>query len=54
MTLAHVLDGLRCSICKTLNTLWLDPSRALVECRECGQSALIFPETGEARQEGCR
>ncbi|MEV4018441.1 hypothetical protein AB0J35_48890 [Nonomuraea angiospora] len=46
-TLAHFLDGLRCSTCKTLNALWLDPSRAVVECRECGQSALIFPEIGE-------
>ncbi|MFF4617876.1 hypothetical protein [Nonomuraea jabiensis] len=48
MTLAHFLDGLRCSACKTLNALWLDQRRALVECRECGQSALIFPEIGEA------
>ncbi|MEV0228117.1 hypothetical protein [Nonomuraea sp. NPDC050786] len=48
MTLAHFLDGLRCWTCKTLNALWLDPSRAVVECRECGQSALTFPESGEA------
>ncbi|MER6949976.1 hypothetical protein ABT294_38770 [Nonomuraea sp. NPDC000554] len=49
MTLAHFLDGLRCSCCQSLNALWLDPARAVVECRECGQSALIFPEIGEGK-----
>jgi hypothetical protein len=47
MTLAHFLDGLRCSNCLTLNVLWLDPTRGLVECRECGQSAFAFPDMGE-------
>ncbi|MEV4180989.1 hypothetical protein ACFV1N_13670 [Streptosporangium canum] len=47
MTLAHFLDNLRCSVCGTLNALWLDPVRGLVECRECGQRALAFPEIGE-------
>jgi hypothetical protein len=47
MTLAHFLDGLRCSACGVLDVLWLDPVRGLVECRECGQSALTFPEIGE-------
>ncbi|MBT2234670.1 hypothetical protein [Nonomuraea sp. NEAU-A123] len=49
MTLAHFLDGLRCSVCKTLNALRLDPARSLVECAECGQSALVFPEIGEGQ-----
>ncbi|GGO28958.1 hypothetical protein GCM10010116_58070 [Microbispora rosea subsp. aerata] len=44
---AHLLDGLRCSICGALNVLWLDPLRGLVECRECGQTALTIPETGK-------
>lgn len=48
MTLAHFLDGLRCSICLTLNALWLDPDRAVVECRECGQFAMAFSKTGES------
>ncbi|MEU0566469.1 hypothetical protein ABZ297_13875 [Nonomuraea sp. NPDC005983] len=47
MTLAHFLDGLRCSNCAELNVLWLDPIRALAKCRECGQLALAFPEMGE-------
>ncbi|MFC7381867.1 hypothetical protein [Sphaerisporangium rhizosphaerae] len=47
MMLAHFLDGLRCSICGTLNALWHDPVRGMVECRECGQSALCVPESGE-------
>ncbi|MET9336507.1 hypothetical protein [Nonomuraea sp. NPDC003804] len=46
MTLAHFLDGLRCSVCRTLNALWLDPARALVECRECGQSAHVTADDG--------
>lgn len=45
--LAHFLDGLRCSVCGALNVLWLDPLRGLVECRECGQTALTIPETAE-------
>lgn len=47
MTLAHFLDGLRCAVCGALNALWLDSPRGLVECRECGQTALTFPEIGE-------
>lgn len=47
MTLAHFLDGLRCSSCDALNVLWLDPVRGMVECRECGQSALCALESGE-------
>ncbi|MEU0572454.1 hypothetical protein ABZ297_44610 [Nonomuraea sp. NPDC005983] len=49
MTLAHFLDGLRCSSCQTLNALRLDPARSVVECRECGQSVLIFPEIAEGK-----
>ncbi|WP_170222803.1 hypothetical protein [Nonomuraea turkmeniaca] len=49
MNLAHVLDGLRCASCGTLNALWLDLTRALVECRECGQTALILTDTDEGR-----
>ncbi|MET8145368.1 hypothetical protein ABZU32_34135 [Sphaerisporangium sp. NPDC005288] len=48
MTLAHFLDGLRCSVCGTLNMLWLDPVRGMVECRECGHSALCLLDSGEA------
>ncbi|GAA1632135.1 hypothetical protein GCM10009733_031290 [Nonomuraea maheshkhaliensis] len=47
MTLAHFLDGLRCASCRALNALWLDALRGLVECSECGQTALAFPEIGE-------
>ncbi|MEV4888820.1 hypothetical protein AB0K48_05455 [Nonomuraea sp. NPDC055795] len=47
MTLAHFLDALRCACCGEINVLWLDPVRGLVECAECGQSALVIPETGE-------
>jgi len=47
--LIHRLDGLRCSACLTENTLWLDHVRALVECRECGQTALIVPAADEGR-----
>ncbi|MEV4182386.1 hypothetical protein AB0J28_13210 [Streptosporangium canum] len=42
--LAHILDGLRCTACHAVNTLWLDLIRGLVECRECGQGALIDPD----------
>ena len=47
--LAHFLHGLRCASCGTLNALWLDLIRALVECRECGQTALTVPSTNEGR-----
>ncbi|MET9248121.1 hypothetical protein [Nonomuraea sp. NPDC003709] len=47
MTLAHFLDGLRCALYGALNVLWLDSLRGLVECSECGQTALTFPEIGE-------
>ncbi|GAA4199024.1 hypothetical protein [Microbispora amethystogenes] len=43
---AHFLDGLRCSVCGAFNALWLDPVRGLVECNECGQTALTIPEPG--------
>ncbi|WP_156325343.1 hypothetical protein [Nonomuraea sp. SBT364] len=43
MRLTHVLDGLRCAVCHTVNGMWLDPVRGLVECRECGQTALTVP-----------
>ncbi|MEU8249958.1 hypothetical protein [Nonomuraea sp. NPDC048916] len=49
MTLSHFLDGLRCAACLTLNVLWLDPVRALVECRECGQTALTLTDADEGR-----
>ncbi|MFI7222883.1 hypothetical protein ACIBO5_06635 [Nonomuraea angiospora] len=49
MTLAHLLEGLRCASCGTPNTLWLDLTRALVECRECGQTALNVIDTDEGR-----
>ncbi|WP_158088785.1 hypothetical protein [Thermoactinospora rubra] len=49
MTLAHFLDNLRCADCGALNVLWLDPVRALVECRECGASALTVPDTDDGR-----
>ncbi|ACZ83717.1 hypothetical protein [Streptosporangium roseum] len=42
--LAHILDGLRCAACHAVNTLWLDLIRGLVECRACGQGALIDPD----------
>ncbi|MEV0419996.1 hypothetical protein [Streptosporangium canum] len=41
--LAHILDGLRCAACHAVNTLWLDLIRGLVECRACGQGALLDP-----------
>ncbi|SET18781.1 hypothetical protein SAMN05421811_102314 [Nonomuraea wenchangensis] len=47
--LIHFLDGLRCAVCNTLDVLRLDPVRALVECSECGQTALIVTEFGEGR-----
>lgn len=51
MPLAHLLDGLRCSVCGEIDTLWLDPVRSLVECRECGQRARIDPSLDEGRPE---
>ncbi|MFG1708690.1 hypothetical protein ACFLIM_36385 [Nonomuraea sp. M3C6] len=45
--LAYLLDGLRCSSCLTENTLWMDLAAGLVECRECGQGALILNDDGE-------
>lgn len=42
--LARILDGLRCAACGTVDTLWLDLLRGLVECRECGQGALLDPD----------
>ncbi|MEU8268832.1 hypothetical protein AB0B89_16870 [Sphaerisporangium sp. NPDC049002] len=50
MTLAHFLDGLRCEVCRCLNVLRLDPAYGLVECQECGQTAVTLPaEGGDAR-----
>ncbi|MFG1879370.1 hypothetical protein ACGFIV_31480 [Sphaerisporangium sp. NPDC049003] len=48
--LAELLDGLRCSVCGCLNTLWLDAVRGLVECQECGGKAgyLIDTDGGDA------
>ncbi|GAA1745085.1 hypothetical protein [Nonomuraea bangladeshensis] len=45
----HLLDELRCASCGTLNSLWLDPVRALAECSACGQTALIPADTDEGR-----
>ncbi|MEU6411016.1 hypothetical protein [Microbispora sp. NPDC046933] len=42
MRLAHILDGLRCSGCTALDTLWLDPVRGIVECHECGEKAVVM------------
>ncbi|MEV4079551.1 hypothetical protein AB0J43_04565 [Nonomuraea fuscirosea] len=44
--MTHLLHGLRCASCGTLDTLWLDVVRALAECRECGQTALIVTDEG--------
>ncbi|MEV4112420.1 hypothetical protein [Nonomuraea sp. NPDC049695] len=44
MSLAHFLDGLRCSDCGAFEALWLDSVRALVECTECGCAALTVPD----------
>ncbi|MEV4372590.1 hypothetical protein AB0J71_36340 [Nonomuraea sp. NPDC049637] len=49
MTHTHLLDDLRCSSCLTLNVLWLDLVRALAECTECGQTALIVTDPDEGR-----
>ncbi len=47
--MTHLLHGLRCATCLTLNVLWLDPVRGLVECAECGQTALIVTDPDEGR-----
>ncbi len=47
MRLAHLLDGLRCADCRTLDVLWYDPVRGLVECSECGhRTHLALENTG--------
>ena len=38
----HFLEGLRCPSCKTPDASYLDPTAGLVECRECGQTALAL------------
>ena len=45
--LAYILDGLCCSACHAVNTLWLDLMRGLVECHACGQGALLDPDEEE-------
>ncbi|GGP03209.1 hypothetical protein LDL08_11640 [Nonomuraea glycinis] len=45
----ELLEELRCATCHTVNALWLDPVRALVECRACGQIALIVLDVNEGR-----
>ena len=45
--LAYLLEGLRCSSCLADNTLWLDLVPGTVECRACGQGALIAVDTEE-------
>ncbi|MEU8398001.1 hypothetical protein AB0C28_22630 [Nonomuraea sp. NPDC048892] len=47
--MTHLLHGLRCATCLALNVLWLDPVRGLVECSECGQTALIVTDPDEGR-----
>lgn len=47
--LAYLLAGLRCSLCLTEDTLWMDLAAGLVECRECGQGALITPDFEEGQ-----
>lgn len=41
-TLAHRLDGLRCSSCGEPDVLWLDPVRGMVECHECGEKTAVL------------
>ncbi|MFI9840391.1 hypothetical protein ACIHFD_25380 [Nonomuraea sp. NPDC051941] len=45
--LAYLLEGLRCSCCLSENTLWIDLAAGVVECRECGQGALVSLDAGE-------
>ncbi len=40
--LAHILDGLHCPDCGTLDALWLDNLRGIVECAECGHKARVL------------
>lgn len=47
--MAYLLEGLRCSSCLCDNTLWLDLEPGAVECRECGQGALIVADEEEER-----
>jgi Zn ribbon nucleic-acid-binding protein len=45
---AHLLHGLRCIWCQTLDTSWLWTDTSTVECAECGQTSLTTPDmTGE-------
>lgn len=44
--LARLFDGLHCFVCHVLDTLWLDPARAMAECRECGQYAHVTTDDG--------
>lgn len=37
----ELLSGLRCAVCKARGHLWADHVRGIVECRSCGQSALL-------------
>ncbi|WP_433500214.1 hypothetical protein ACQP1K_07880 [Sphaerimonospora sp. CA-214678] len=41
-SLAHILDGLHCPGCGTLDALWLDALRGIVECAECGHKARVL------------
>ncbi|MCC5581567.1 hypothetical protein IMZ11_38795 [Microtetraspora sp. AC03309] len=36
------LSGLACAVCGARDHLWADHVRGVVECRECGQSALLL------------
>ncbi|WP_433499481.1 hypothetical protein ACQP1K_03820 [Sphaerimonospora sp. CA-214678] len=40
--LAHILDGLHCPGCGTLDALWLDALHGIVECAECGHKARVL------------
>jgi DNA-directed RNA polymerase subunit RPC12/RpoP len=42
--IAHLLDDLSCAACGTSNALWLYPVRGVVECRECGEKAIVLVE----------
>ncbi|MEU8175380.1 hypothetical protein AB0C14_21080 [Microbispora hainanensis] len=42
--ISHLLDELTCAACGTRNTLWLYPVRGVVECRECGEKAIVIVE----------
>ncbi len=37
----HLL-GLACAVCGARDHLWADHVRGVVECRECGQAALLL------------